>query len=456
MSQQPLQWTVDGQQSFQHMAADSGDEACTAEDIYDEHFMGRSTPYARAQTTAVGVSAENVGRDFGPSHPQHKTELVESDMYLPNLRAVPDYTRGYETNYDPRQLPWQAYNTMGSNQAMNYLDFPHGLPDNWNADLTVFAEPPGGTQVSPSSISSSDPSSATSEAVTAMDIDTMTGYGNTVGSVGGNSSASVSDSSGNTWTPNCPSTVSPKLLRIQPSPTPTSSSESIHTNMFASGDSDLGSSAMEYHHARSPFPSQRPSHRPRKELPSKPAKPRHVPMASSGSSSSKGKRPVSVSQSASLQQPSYSTKASQPKQPSQEDMSNGDEGSPAHDHGLGITEGGRSAKDDFLVRSKLAGMTYREIREKGHFTEAESTLRGRFRTLTKDKEARVRKPEWQDNDIRLLKKAVRKLNKGSQSKAPWGSVADYISSHGGSYHFGSATCHRKWKELVEEGTAGLK
>ncbi len=59
----------------------------------------------------------------------------------------------------------------------------------------------------------------------------------------------------------------------------------------------------------------------------------------------------------------------------------------------------RDAKDDFLVRCKLAGMSYKEIRRKGKFTEAESTLRGRFRTLTKAKAARVRKPEWNDNDV---------------------------------------------------------
>jgi hypothetical protein len=58
----------------------------------------------------------------------------------------------------------------------------------------------------------------------------------------------------------------------------------------------------------------------------------------------------------------------------------------------------RDLKDDFLVRSKLAGMSYKEIRRQGKFSEAESTLRGRFRTLTKHKAARVRKPEWDDND----------------------------------------------------------
>ena len=60
----------------------------------------------------------------------------------------------------------------------------------------------------------------------------------------------------------------------------------------------------------------------------------------------------------------------------------------------------RYAKDQFLVKSKLSGMSYKEIKAKGCFREAESTLRGRFRTLTKPKEHRVRKPSWHDQDVR--------------------------------------------------------
>ena len=59
----------------------------------------------------------------------------------------------------------------------------------------------------------------------------------------------------------------------------------------------------------------------------------------------------------------------------------------------------RDAKDIFLVESKQAGMSYKDIKKQGGFHEAESTLRGRFRTLTKDKSERVRKPEWKSNDV---------------------------------------------------------
>ncbi|KAK2002401.1 hypothetical protein LX36DRAFT_627063 [Colletotrichum falcatum] len=111
----------------------------------------------------------------------------------------------------------------------------------------------------------------------------------------------------------------------------------------------------------------------------------------------------------------------------------------------------RSAKDEYLLKAKQDGLTYREIRVKGNFTEAESTLRGRYRTLTKSKEARVRKPEWTDKDIHLLQRAVRKFAKGSDpssTKIPWKQVAEYIQRNGGSYLFGNATCRKKWDELV--------
>lgn len=71
------------------------------------------------------------------------------------------------------------------------------------------------------------------------------------------------------------------------------------------------------------------------------------------------------------------------------------------DDSTAIVVGGveRSARDKYLLKYRSKGWTYKEIREKGNFPEAESTLRGRYRTLTKEKDARVRKPEWQHNDV---------------------------------------------------------
>lgn len=67
---------------------------------------------------------------------------------------------------------------------------------------------------------------------------------------------------------------------------------------------------------------------------------------------------------------------------------------------LGLPEGSsRSEQNKFLVRARMAGMSYKGILSKGNFTDAESTLRGRFRTLTKDKKDRVRKPIWTANDV---------------------------------------------------------
>lgn len=69
----------------------------------------------------------------------------------------------------------------------------------------------------------------------------------------------------------------------------------------------------------------------------------------------------------------------------------------------------REELDEFLVKSKMSGMSYKEIRRRGGFSEAESTLRGRFRTLTKKKDERVRRPEWEDNDVSLLQIMISKV-----------------------------------------------
>lgn len=65
---------------------------------------------------------------------------------------------------------------------------------------------------------------------------------------------------------------------------------------------------------------------------------------------------------------------------------------------------GRSAqrdtsKDDLLIRLKTQGLSYKQIKETGGFDEAESTLRGRYRALTKPREARLRKPEWGKREV---------------------------------------------------------
>lgn len=56
-------------------------------------------------------------------------------------------------------------------------------------------------------------------------------------------------------------------------------------------------------------------------------------------------------------------------------------------------------RNAFLIECKRRGLSYKDIKRLGGFKEAESTLRGRFRTLTKAKEQRVRKPKWHDRDV---------------------------------------------------------
>ncbi|KAK8235461.1 hypothetical protein HDK64DRAFT_268540 [Phyllosticta capitalensis] len=125
-------------------------------------------------------------------------------------------------------------------------------------------------------------------------------------------------------------------------------------------------------------------------------------------------------------------------------------------------------KNEFLVEKKRAGWTYKMIKQQGGFTEAESTLRGRYRALTKQRKDRVRKPTWQRRDIQLLREAVAKHFVGrfvsnadvassswanvpdayiDPNKILWKDVADYIRDNGGSYHFGNATCKKMWLKI---------
>ena len=70
----------------------------------------------------------------------------------------------------------------------------------------------------------------------------------------------------------------------------------------------------------------------------------------------------------------------------------------------------RNAKDDYLQEARRRGLSYKEIKRRGNFTEAESTLRGRIRILSKPKEMRVRKPQWQRSDVCLSFIPVLPLN----------------------------------------------
>ncbi|UPL01562.1 hypothetical protein LCI18_012496 [Fusarium solani-melongenae] len=62
----------------------------------------------------------------------------------------------------------------------------------------------------------------------------------------------------------------------------------------------------------------------------------------------------------------------------------------------------RESRDQYLIDRRADGFTYREIKDAGAYKEAEATLRGRWRTLTKDPEQRLRRPVWEQNDLEML------------------------------------------------------
>ncbi|KIW91952.1 uncharacterized protein Z519_06934 [Cladophialophora bantiana CBS 173.52] len=133
---------------------------------------------------------------------------------------------------------------------------------------------------------------------------------------------------------------------------------------------------------------------------------------------------------------------------------------------LGVKNGQRdTSKDTLLVQLKDQGMSYKVIKERLQFEEAESTLRGRYRALTKPREARLRKPEWGDRDIQLLFEAVSHCSKSNPinlqvatdldaisigqfvNKVPWKQVAEYMESSG-AYRYGNATVKKKYLEVL--------
>ncbi|KAH6635959.1 hypothetical protein F5144DRAFT_486546 [Chaetomium tenue] len=301
-------------------------------------------------------------------------------------------------------------------------------------------------------------------------------------------------------------TVSPKLLKIRQTPTPSSSCESLHTSFLSDTHLHEQPDAMEpLPSVEVPLPSTAP--KPRKQLPDAPTRGlrslpytnnthrRPSPTDSDFSSSASGsfdRRPHPKarhveSESTSPSSPSPSPVPIKPPKPLPSHLRR----PPRAREPVKLTD--RKSKDEFLVKHKQQGMTYKEIRRLGGFIEAESTLRGRYRTLTKSREERVRKPEWSEKDLHLLETAVRLLapppprppaptaprsrnsNNNNHNnpnpnntttttaaaaaereppvasaKVPWKKVADHMVQHGGSYRFGNSTCRKRWDELVRE------
>ncbi|RAR00547.1 5',5'''-P-1,P-4-tetraphosphate phosphorylase 2 [Stemphylium lycopersici] len=105
----------------------------------------------------------------------------------------------------------------------------------------------------------------------------------------------------------------------------------------------------------------------------------------------------------------------------------------------------RDHNDRLLVEGKKKGETYKEIKMKMVGEKpAESTLRGRYRSLTKARKDRVRKPVWTKIDIKLLNETVQhefdRIERNLQNpyslsfeqkltKVAWKKVADYIDGN---------------------------
>ena len=67
----------------------------------------------------------------------------------------------------------------------------------------------------------------------------------------------------------------------------------------------------------------------------------------------------------------------------------------------------RTKDDETLLQMKQDGYTYKDIRKALGRKVAESTLRGRYRSLTKPRNHRVRAPKWSEIDVGMPRSAGR-------------------------------------------------
>ncbi|KAF2089236.1 hypothetical protein K490DRAFT_54862 [Saccharata proteae CBS 121410] len=124
-------------------------------------------------------------------------------------------------------------------------------------------------------------------------------------------------------------------------------------------------------------------------------------------------------------------------------------------------------RDQYLVAARRRGDSYEVIKRNGGFAEKVSTLRGRYRSLTKAKEERVRKPAWTEANKRLLLEGVMRHRDGATTgadqttstawmatvdigKVKWKNVVGYMVSHRG-YSFGLSACKKQFVELRTRG-----
>ncbi|KAG6047786.1 hypothetical protein E4U39_000148 [Claviceps sp. Clav50 group G5] len=106
----------------------------------------------------------------------------------------------------------------------------------------------------------------------------------------------------------------------------------------------------------------------------------------------------------------------------------------------------KTYQDELLKKGRRQGIAYRDLRVKHRFDVSESTLRGRYRNLTKSRSERPRDPQWTEQDSELLQEAVPLFTHSTVSgRVSWKGVSNYISSNGGSHAFAFATCRAKFE-----------
>ncbi|OAA56430.1 hypothetical protein ISF_07498 [Cordyceps fumosorosea ARSEF 2679] len=214
------------------------------------------------------------------------------------------------------------------------------------------------------------------------------------------------------WFSNTTSQIAPPQLYNVPPPVSLSSQESFN-DISVSSDRKLRTTANFLHPARSDFSSQLSftsagdfsSQSPQAGY----AGSRRLPNNSSPSPSflrgpatqdiSSNNSPSGGTSLAPSTHDSDSNYAASSAQPSSHQASRLPSPAVSDHHYYNNDNNDKDAQNAFLIEARAKGMSYKEIKTKGGFSEAESTLRGRHRMLTKDKESRVRKPEWTETDV---------------------------------------------------------
>lgn len=118
----------------------------------------------------------------------------------------------------------------------------------------------------------------------------------------------------------------------------------------------------------------------------------------------------------------------------------------------------RRQRDELFVQLKDSGLGYKEIKERMGLTEADSTLRGRYRALKKDKKDRVRRPVWSDVDDAVLRSIIEEKTAAQGGplnliKISYKLVQEEMGA-AGRYRFGYAALKKRAERLFKNSGNG--